>query len=175
MSTKEKSEADVSVVTAESIKADHPEIYAQIQQEARASALAEGIVKGAEQERSRITSLERLARPGSEKLLAEAKADGKTTYEELCVKLVEKDKNIGADYINQMTTASANTPEIKPSVDISGASIPSVSASAPVEERAKAEWDNNTQVRLGYPNFAAFLGFKKAEEGGRFRLKSSSK
>jgi len=46
-----------------------------------------------------------------------------------------------------------------------------VDAGAPVEDRAKSDWDKDSRLREEFGgNFDAFLAYKRAEESGRARV-----
>lgn len=73
-----------NTMTLEELRAAHPELCA--------SLVAEGRESGAAAERARILDIESQAMPGHEALIAELKADGKTTGPEAAVKILALEK-----------------------------------------------------------------------------------
>lgn len=88
-------------ITVDAIKAEHPDVAAAL--------VAEGREEGARAERERISGIEAMAMPGYEKIVADAKADGKSTGADVAAKIVTAQKAEGAERLEQMR-AAAPTP-----------------------------------------------------------------
>lgn len=78
-------------ITRAYLDAHHPELVAAIKAEGR----TEGVTAGATAERERIAGIEALAAPGTEPLIAAAKADPTATKESTAVKIIEAQKAQG--------------------------------------------------------------------------------
>jgi len=138
----------------ERLRAEYPELYEEL------------VEQGAAAERARIQGCLDAALPGHEDLARELAFDGKTTPGDAAIKInaAEREKRVKvhaslkADAPNP-AQASRDTYEIK------------VDAGAPVEDRAKSDWDKDSRLREEFGgNFDAFLAYKRAEESGRARV-----
>jgi len=87
-------------LTAEAIQEQYPDVVASFVQQGVTTGIAEGKVEGAKAEGERVASIEAVAVAGYEDVVAEAKADGKSTAQD--VKLAIFDKM-------QATTTSAKS------------------------------------------------------------------
>ncbi|DAB41131.1 MAG TPA: hypothetical protein CFH81_02195 [Sulfurovum sp. UBA12169] len=85
-------------VTAESLKASHPDVVAQIMEEGKAQADVNGAI---EQERVRIASINALARPGVESIIAEALADANMSANDVKIKLFDADQDKRSTALSQ--------------------------------------------------------------------------
>lgn len=122
-------------------------------------------VIGATEERERIKSIFAAALPGHEALVREMAFDGKTTKTEALERIIQAEREKTAQ-VHSNLRADAPTPA-EPSRETVAVIV---DAEAPIEERAKAEWDRDSSVRAEFGgNFNAFASFKKAEESGRAR------
>lgn len=80
----------------EKLKADHPELYAQVIELGKAEGEAEGV----KAERSRIQSIEAMAMPGHDEIVAKAKFETGMTAEALAVEIVKAEKATKANFLN---------------------------------------------------------------------------
>lgn len=88
-------ETQVKDLTVDKVKAEAPEIAKALIDEGRATAaqsIADARAEGARAELARVAAIDALATPGHEKLIAELKADGKTTGPEAAVRIVQAEK-----------------------------------------------------------------------------------
>lgn len=92
----------------EELKAQHPELYKAVLGEGHAAGKAEGLAEGkaagiaegklegekagAEKERTRIQSIEAIAMPGAEKIIAENKFKPEATAESVAIQIVRENK-----------------------------------------------------------------------------------
>lgn len=165
-------------VTVESIQADHPDVAHALGQQGytkgKAEGLAEGLAEGAQAERSRIAGLDELSRPGCEELVAAAKADGKTTKEELAVQILDKDKSIGSTYLNTVESEAASAPAIAPTAPATGVETGSAApaADAPIEERAAYDWEHKPEERAGFVSKDDYISWRQGVDAGKIRVKS---
>lgn len=131
--------------------------------DAKADAFRE---EGAAAERARIQGCLDAALPGHEALARELAFDGKTTPGDAALKInaAEREKKVKVH-----KDLKADAPN--PAQASQGTDEPKVDADAPVEDRAKAEWDKAPKLRAEFGgNFDAFLAYTKAEEAGRARV-----
>jgi capsid assembly protease len=122
-------------------------------------------------ERERILGLDEVSIEGFEELVAAAKADGKTTPAELALQIVRADKKAGSNHLAQRAASeiTASVAPVQPQVTTS------VDVSAPLEQRAKAQWDKDAELRAEFgDDFATFLAFEKANASGSARIMRAS-
>lgn len=156
------------VVTAASIRENHPDVAEAIKKDGYDS----GFKAGAEAERSRIAAIDELARAGNQDMIAAAKADGKSTAADVAIAMVKQDNAAGANHLNVIAQEAAQAPVVKPAVDPAGVSD-APSADLPVEDRARAEWNKmDEKARGGYGGkLGIFTSAMKAKEAGFGRSK----
>ena len=154
----------------EQFKAEHPELYEAVIAEGEANCKTkfdkELVEQGAAAERARIQGCLDAALPGHEALARELAFDGKTTPGDAALKInaAEREKKVKVH-----TNLKADAPA--PAQASQEKEKPAVDADAPVEDRAKAEWDKDSKLRVEFGgNFDAFVAFKRAEESGRARV-----
>ena len=90
----------------------YPDLYASIRKEATdegykaglAKGKEEGVIQGAEVERSRIRAVEEQLIPGHEDLIQALKFDGKTSGPEAAVKVLAAEKQAGTVNLEKMKT-----------------------------------------------------------------------
>lgn len=171
-----KSEAEVLVASAQ-------EGHAQ-EKAALTAQVAAAEKSGAEKERARIKEIQTLAIPGHEKIIEEAIASG-TSVEETAKKLVVAEKALKE---TKLAALAEDGKSLKiPATD--GKAIEDEEAkrqaaeakqkaqakaddeTIPVEERAKAQWDADENIRkeFAFGGYAAFLAFKKNEKNVRIK------
>lgn len=142
-------------ITAEFIQANHPAVAEQFRKE------------GATAEMNRIKDVEAHALPGHTELINQLKFDGKTTGPEAAMAVLQAEKKNQA---SALQTFQNEAPQPAAPAAEAPASKPKVDPNLPVEERCKAEWDSNPEVRDEFATVEAFTAFKKAEESGRARI-----
>src|SRR5574337_350059 len=144
------------------LRADHPDLVTAL--------LDEGRQAGASAERSRILGIEAQAAglPGHEALIASLKADGKTTPEQAAVQVLAAERGSLA---SRAAALNADAPAPAPH-----AAAPNDEPSAssldhlPVEERCKAHWDSNADLRGEFSSLAAYTAYTKNQAAGRARV-----
>ncbi len=162
-------------ITAEYIKFEYPDVAKALADEAYSQGVADGNKKATEEafqngitaERERILAIEKIAMPGHEDLVAKAKADGSMTAENLAMQMVTVEKQRGISHLAKLQNAEKELPQIPE------APVASVQADteAPLEERAKAEWNKSAELRREFGNeFEDYVAFKQAEEKGSVRI-----
>lgn len=128
-----------------------------------------GIKMGADAERKRIQDVEAQLLPGHEALIAELKFDGTTTGEQAAVRVLQGEtilrETVKAqlDADNPEAAAHAAAPEIEVTK--------TVDKNRPIEERAKAAWDNDASLRSEFlDDFDTYLAYLKADEAGQVKV-----
>ena len=175
-----------SAITADFIKSEFPEIAEKlakensekIRSETKESSFAEGkkagFNEGIEAERKRILAIEEAALAGHEDLTAKAKQDGDMTAEKLALQIVAREKQRGTKYVESQKEAEKEMPKVDPSFESTSQEKTKVDKDAPLEDRAKAEWQNDSKLRSEFGNdYDAFLSFKKASENNQVKILST--
>lgn len=147
-------EATQPEITADYIKTTHPQVAAALIDEGvesgRQAAQAEAGIDSenaakmaAEAERTRILGIEEHALPGHEKLVAEMKADGKTTPEQAAVRILQAEKQQGAAALQGRADADKDMANVQPAPSSTGDRTPPDTSTLSVEDKAKADWVKN--------------------------------
>lgn len=146
------------VMDKQQFQSDNPDLYAEILQ------------AGAETERNRIQGIKSQLIPGHEALVQEMINDGKTTPEQAAIRIIKAENakrqgSLDALKNDKKDVHAAVTPPVVPE-------IYDVDNNAPIEDRAKAEWDKSSELRDEFLNkFDVFLAFKKQFEAGNIKIK----
>lgn len=155
--TTDMSDDNTTVMTQEQIASEHPEIASAFRQEGRE--------QGAANERDRIQGVFAQSMPGHEDLIQTLAFDGKTTGPEAAVQVLNAER--GAQ-TSRLAAIEADGEALD--VPTAAADRSQVSATAPVEERCKAQWDTNSEIRAEFGgNFDSFLAFERANERGQVK------
>ena len=168
------------IMTLAELKEKHPDVHKAIFEDGRLAGIEEGKPafqeavdaarkEGAAAEQVRIKSVKALSIPGHEALIETLMFDGVTTGEQTAVQVLAAEKTLRE---SKLAAFQAEGKDIKVPV-VEGAEQPSgaVDPNLPVEERAKAEWDKDPDLRAEFKdNFTAFLAFKKADEAGSVKI-----
>lgn len=148
-----------AALTIETLRADHPEMVTQL------------LAEGAESERLRIKAVLDQAMPGHEGLIQTLAFDGKTTGPEAAVQILAAEKKVRGTAVQNLA-ADAVAPVahvVPPTVEVTLAE----DVNAPIDQRAKARWDKDPEVRAEFRNsYERYLAYRQAEESGRFKVLS---
>jgi len=189
-------------ITADFIKAEFPDIAEKLAKEtsdkirtetaktndtiinnAKETSFIEGkkagLLEGAESERKRILAIEEASLPGCEDLVSKAKQDAKMTADKLALQIVAREKQRGSKYLEQLALAEDQIPQITPnlaSVSPKATSqMSKINQDAPLEERVKSEWQNDTKIRAEFADdYEAYFDYRKAFADNRLRILSSN-
>lgn len=151
----------------EELRAAHPELCAALVAEGHAA----GLIAGAASERQRIIDVEAQLIPGHEALIAQYKADGKTTGPEAAVAILAAERAVCANRADALRT-SAQAPVHHAAAPAT--EKPGIDPSLPIEERAQAEWDASEKLRGEFGAFGTYLAYLKASEAGFVRVLTKS-
>lgn len=146
----------------EELKAKHPDLYSAAQAE------------GATAERARIQAVEAQAMAGHDALINALKFDGKTTGPEAAVQVLAAEKHKlqgrGARLANDAQAVSGVPSGASATGEIPSAQDPANDVNLSVEDRAKAAWDKDANLRAEFGNaFASYLAFARADAEGRVK------
>lgn len=157
-------------LTAETLTASHPALAAALRAEGRDGAIAV--------ERDRISKIAAKTLPGNTELRDQAVATG-MTYVDFLEAQTSAEQQKGARLLAGLRSEEAAQPAVEPLAAAGGARpagegapAAAVDAAAPLEERAKAEWDKSAELRAEFAEvggFDAYLAYRKAAEGGQVR------
>ena len=150
-----------NAMTLEELRAAHPDLCAAL--------VEEGRVVGATAERARIQDIEAQALPGHETLIAQFKADGKTTGPEAAVAILKAERQVCADRATALQKdAPAPVPHASAPIDLPAGE----DKTRPIEDRAKAKWDTDASIRAEFGAFETYLAFAKAHDAGTVKVLS---
>lgn len=175
-----------SAITADFIKSEFPDIAEKlakensdkIKSETKETSFAEGkksgLLEGAKAERDRILAIEEASLAGCEDLVMKAKQDGAMTAEKLALQIVAREKQRGTKYIDQSKEAEKEMPKVDPSFEKTASEKAKVDSDAPIEDRTKAEWQNDSKLRSEFGNdYDSYLAYKKASEANQVKILST--
>jgi signal peptide peptidase SppA len=164
----EKNRMDIAT-----LKAQHPDLFAQIDSEAFARGKQEGETAGralgAKAELERILGVEAQALPGHEQLIATLKADGKTTGAEAAVQVLAAEKKKLGGKLEALTEDAKEPAKVQQTVP---GQRTQDAPKGSIEEQCKHAWENDPKVQAEFTSLAAYTAFRKAEASGGLRLVS---
>jgi ClpP class serine protease len=173
-----KESIERSAITADFIKTEFPDIAEKlakensdkIKTETKESAFAAGI----KSERERILAIEEAALSGHEDLVAQAKKDGNMTAEKLALQIISREKQRGTKFLESAKEAEKEMPKVDPSFEANTSGKEKVDKDAPLEERAKNEWQSDVKLRSEFADdYDAYFAFKKANEANQVKILST--
>lgn len=158
-------------MSIEQLTAQVADLTAQLAAAKAPEALAAARGEGATAERTRIQAVESACLAGHESIIAVMKFDGKSTGADAALAVLDAEKQMRARAAVALAkdapkpAAPAATPAFE-----AAAKDPMADASKPIEERCKAKWDSDPQVRAEFTSLATFTAMSKAEESGNVRV-----
>jgi len=175
-------ETEEAIMNLAELKEKHPDIYAAARAEGAESmecpekCKEESKKEGAAAERERIQGVMVLGdkMSGHAELVKALAFDGKTTSAEAAIALVNAEGDKKAKVLGDIKTSA---PAIVPSPAAPAIEAPAAAEdkSLPVEERAKAKWDADADIRTEFrSDYAAYLSWYRAEDDGRVRRQKKS-
>lgn len=158
----------VRTMDRQQLAAEHPALVESI--------LAEGRAAGAAAERSRILAIEAAAIPGHDALVATLKADGNVSAGDAALQILAAEKQVKTQMAAAHQSeapkpvALAASPTHAPTAAERESQSGQVDANLPVEERAKAAWDNDASLRAEFSSLGAYTAYLRASEAGSTRV-----
>lgn len=158
---------DWASITAAALREHRPDLVEAIEADARAGVDVEGAADtaraaGAEAERARILGIEEVAVAGHEDLVAAAKADGKTTAEQVAVQIITAQKAAGAGYLAARTEAEAAVGQVPAAP--TGATVPRSGSQPATDEDARAAWTASAELQAEFRDVEDYVAFARAEQ-----------
>lgn len=123
-------------LTAESFKNQYPDLAASFVAEGKDVGIDEGKIAGAKAEAGRVASIEAEAMPGYEDIVAAAKADGKSTAQDVKLAIFDAMKEKSVNAKKARSTDGVNL--AKQVVELNADALPNADESA-AEKRAAEE------------------------------------
>jgi len=177
-----------SAINADFIKSEFPDIAEKlakensekIRSEAKETAFAEGkkagFAEGIKSERERILAIEEASLPGHEDLVAKAKQDADMTADKLALQIVAREKQRGTKYVDAQKEAEKEMPKVAPNFESASPEKTKIDKDAPLEERAKTEWQSDVKLRSEFADdYDAYFAYKKASEANQVKILSTNK
>ena len=169
-------------------KNKYPDLYSAVFDDGKKIGYAEGFAEGekagiekgktegaetaAQAERERILNVEAQLIPGHEALIQDMKFDGKTTGEQAAVRILQVEKALRENVLTNLKTDAPQPVAHSPAPETEGKE--KKNEDLPVEERAKAAWDKDPEIRKEFMNiFDNYLAFVKADEKGLIKILKS--
>lgn len=164
-------EADLKAAAEKARSEGHASGYSEGEKKGLDDGWKLGVDEGTKKERERLLAIDNVMLPGHDKLAAEAKETGMSAAE-FALKQSEAEKAIREKRLEAIKqdgkvtaeVVATETGETKPVAD---------DATKPLEERAKAAWENDPQVRDEFGEFDRYLSFRKNESRIRIVRKSA--
>lgn len=166
-----------TMMTLATLRAEHPDLVSALVAEATAGLISPAdlqaqIDAAATAERTRIQAVEAQLIPGHEALIAALKFDGKTSGDQAAAAVLAAEKGARATALAALE-GGAN-PAVGAVDPPAGSSA--VDPNAPIEDRAKAEWDKDSDLRAEFGNkFESYLAYASKAETGRARIFGAKK
>lgn len=158
------------------VAAFYPEAAEEFREQGRAAAraataqlVAEARESATATERTRIAAIQEAAMPGQDKLRDDAISTGMSAGDFALAqsKAIKAQGPAALEALKSDEAALANVIALQPGAPSSGSKA--VDPNLPLDERAKAEWDNSPALRAEFAQFATYRAFKEAEEAGNVR------
>lgn len=168
-------------ITADFIVANHPDIVEHFRAEGKTAAEADtaaAVEKAKEEgltaERARIHAIQTSALPGHDDLVAKLIEEGAEPGA-AAQQIMAAEKETGAVQLRARNDALRVTEGVAPAPSSmgDGVDVPSVDASVPIEQRAKAEWEKSSQLQAEFGTFERFFAYQKANDKGSFKVLGS--
>ncbi len=178
------------IMTLNELKVESPDLYNAVFEEGKKEGHAAGLVEGkavglekgktetqdqakvdgATAERERIQGVEAQLIPGHETLIQDMKFDGKTTGEQAAVKILAAEKTLREGVLDKLDkdapdpVATVLVPDVEAAIDPTDENLP-------IEDKAKAAWDKDPDLRAEFSNkFDAYLAYAKADAKGKAKI-----
>lgn len=157
--SKPASKGTATMLTREQLAAQEPALLTAV------------LAEGAATERARIQAVEGALIPGHEALIAAMKFDGKSSGGDAALAVNAAERALRATAAASLANDAPNPvpPAATPAVDPKPADA-MADTSKPVEERCKAKWDSDAEVRAEFGTLAAFTALTRAEEAGKVKV-----
>jgi signal peptide peptidase SppA len=154
-------------ITMQQLLAEAPDVAEALRAEGAAAATP----AAATAERERIQSVFAQSMPGHDALINSLAFDGKTSGAEAAVAVLGAEKKLRA---TALSDRRADAPDPAPHAAApAGSSQEAADTSLSVEERCKASWDKDANVRAEFGTLASYTAYTRGLESGRVRVLGS--
>lgn len=154
--------ADKPTIDRAYLAANHAELLATLEHSAHAA--------GAKAECERIQAVEAAGLPGHEELIASLKFDGVTSGAEAASQVIAAEKSKRTAALADIRSTATKPVPAAAAPDTPAAAADQEDPEAPLEERAKATWDGNKELRAEFGDFGAYHAYRKAEDKGLIKV-----
>lgn len=145
--------------TIEGLRRDHPALVQEL------------MAAGATAERERILGIEKIALPGHDALVAEMKADGKTTPDQAAGRILQAEKAAREQRAQALADADKSMAKVTPApVAGAGADVPDSKPKASTPDGWKAEYAASEDLQGEFASADSYVAFKEAEKAGVARI-----
>lgn len=143
-------------------------LYTQVELDAAISAAhAEGRTAGADAERTRILGIEKAALPGHADLVAQCKADGKTTPAEVALRIIEAEKAKLGAHAQAIADVESETSKVKPAAR---SATPAAPPPASTPDGWKAEYAASVDLQAEFGSESTYVAYQQGIASGRIRI-----
>lgn len=137
---------------------------------AKAEGRADGLAEGAKGERERIAGIDAIAVAGHDKLIADAKADGKTSPEQVAMAILKAEQVTRGKALNAIKGVEAEGSKVAAAPNAGGSESTGHKAAATDAQGWKAEYEAQdaagAALRKEFLSCEHYVSFKKAEAAG---------
>ena len=99
-------------------------------------------------------------------------ADGETDPGQAAIRIVQAEKSKMQGHLDAL---KADKKDVHADVTSKLPTASVIDPNAPVEDRAKAEWDKSAEIQKEFVDFNTFLAYKKNLEDGNVKIKGGDK
>ena len=175
----EMSDFKITSMTPEILSEKFPDVFKAIEEKGHIVGLTEGKETGFKEghskgfnagsaaERKRIASVEAQCLVGHEALIAQLKADGKTTGEQAAIMVLNAEKEKRKTRLQALEETSIKP--VPPS-NTDAVQFNTIDPNLPIEEKAKVEWDKTPAIRAEFGSVQSYTAYMKAIESGRAKI-----
>jgi ATP-dependent Clp protease, protease subunit len=163
---------EINIMTIEKLKAEHPEVYQAMCDEARqtaaadhALALEEAKQQAVTGERQRIADCRAQAIPGHEALVDAMAFDGKSTSADVALAIIGAEKKLRSTALQNLQDDAP--PAAPPAY---AGDTPTPADDPATEEAAKAQYDKDAALQKEFGSFKSYYAYVKASSAGRARI-----
>lgn len=155
-----------TIIMPEITKASVAEEYPEIAEAFRAEGRVEGVTAGADAERERILAVQGQSMAGHEKLIQTMMFDGTTTGPEAAVAVLNAERGVREATVAHLESDAPAA--VKPAVGEQH--LDTDLSNLPLDERCKAEWDADANLRTEFADLDAYIAYAGAMDRGHAKI-----
>lgn len=165
--TTDKPAAPATLTSSAALIAAYPQLCAELQTASR--------TEGATAERARIEAIDKLARPGREKLIADAKADPAMTADKTAIAILAADDAAKDAQLAGIKSVETEGSKVKPAPHAGGTSEQPAKLTGTTPDEWKAEFAGSKELQAEFASAGDYVAFKQAEAAGKVRILRSGR